>query len=776
MESSRKKAVVSRGENVSKGELLVLVQRVVLYITIILLLSLFIPAPWGVTEYTKGLLIISSALILVGIELIKIVTGRRVAFYKSFFDLGAVLIIGSFLVSTVASRDIGTSLWGFDNRLGMGLVAVASIYAITMVARGLISNMEEMSKLIRVMVWGIALSALLAILGSIGTDVWASLFALESVYPLGYSVLGLPLHAMVVWIIGLMLVLFLVALGNEKKLVFAHVLSVVTIIIALLLFTMSQGLLVVVLLLAALLGVATASALSSGGKKSSVTTWAVLLIVIISGVLVMSRLKGVRETVDPYVTLTQQVVLDGEATWKIVVSNLSDSLRTGFLGMGVDTFGVYYNRYRPVVSNGVDLSTVTYTSGSTEFMTLIGNNGLLGGLVWAGLGALLVYLLTKSVQRNSIDEGKSLMLVLIDIINVLIFVLSLVVSFSSVIYFIFFMMLSMRSVLSGLMNPRESEMFVLHLDVLVEKIGQHKNTSTANGLVVVVILLMGWGLYNVGEKTVSLSHVLVAEDKIVQTALQGGDLSLEEQRVVAQEVLAEYSEAIRLDRGNTYLYRRAASLVMQYIDSLFLEVNASDDAQSAYNEVAEDIDLYVKNALELTEEATERAPALYSNWDMRAFVYTRLTQYGFTSYYPDAIEMLGNAGSLNPNNPAIYYNLALMYNAQEDYETGLTMVKEALIRRADLESIALAGQISARIGELDDAKSYFEAALQLLEQIGAQDSSAYTTVQESISKLEEAIASGSSDLLYEDVDSVVEEVDALPEDQQAAELPDDSSE
>lgn len=728
----------------STMDLLNSVQKIVLYLIFFLAPSFFIPAPWGMTEFSRMLLVIGGTIILLAIELTKIFNGERLSLAKGLLDLVSLGVLGSVAISTVTSQDITTSLWGFDYRLGLGLVSIIAIYIVSFVVKTVVKDIKDVAAVLRSVTWGIGLSALLSLISVMGTNIVGVIFGIEHLYTAGYPVSGLPVISIVIWLLGILMTLATLGLGTEKKFSFVHMISLVASIAAIALFGSVQGLAVLIVFAIIFVVLLVTMIMRRDGDSKALMPWVASVLAILVVAVGVMRIPAVQETVFKNISLSQQISLDGQSTWGIVVATLAESVSTGFLGKGVDTFAIYYNQYRPSLTDTLDLSTITYTYGSSEFMTIIGNRGLLGGMIWLAVGGLIGFLAYKAWSKNEGPES-ALAVRIMDLTLIALYLVSFVSFYSTFVYLMLFVLIAIRVASVAVIAPREAENIVLQLDMLVEQITAKKTNSVSVVLTIIVLTIGVLGMVAVWNGTSALANSLRAEREIIDAQLEiadGVEYTQEEQREIISNAVGYYGVAMGQMENNTYLYRRASALIMQYVDSQFTEVNEADDPQKAYEDVSDQIDSNVRSAMELTETAVETAPAIYANWDSRAFVYISLVQYGFTNYYEDALEALQTAAILNPSNPAIYYNVALMYNTQEEYSKALSATQQALNLRIDLEPLLLAGQLDVQLEEYEDSLTYFEAAKTVLEQLEAEEYDIYTAVVDKIAEIEKAIESG----------------------------------
>ncbi len=98
-------------------------QRQIFYILLFFIPWFVVPLPWDPTEQIKVIFFTVFASTLVLIEIVKWIWGGKVTILKSVFDKAFLLIYLSFVLSTVFALDKWVAVWGFDGRMGIGLIS-----------------------------------------------------------------------------------------------------------------------------------------------------------------------------------------------------------------------------------------------------------------------------------------------------------------------------------------------------------------------------------------------------------------------------------------------------------------------------------------------------------------------------------------------------------------------------------------------------------------------------------------------------------------------------
>jgi hypothetical protein len=719
------------------------------YALLFLLPLLYFPTPWAAVGFNRGILVLSFVTLFVVLDLIKVFSGSRVQIARNRLDFTVIALGLGGLLATLFSTDLTTSLWGFDKGLGSGLVVLLALIYMGFSLRDLIKTSEDAAKLIRSLVWGLAASAFLSLMAVIGTDVLGKLMGIDLLIADSISVLGTPITALVAWGSGLVLLLTLVAMGYDRKYFFANLIAVNFLVIAFVIFSVGQSLGVIVLTLIALLVVGVAVFMRRGVESRSVARWLVVIFaVVIAGVSIV-RIPSVNDVMIDKMPVARQVDLNGETTWTISMASIAGSVKSGFFGTGLDTFPIIYNAYRPMYMDDLDLSSTTYSSGSNEFMTIIGTRGLVGGLLWIAVGAFVMYFAYDSFKRYLVADTDLAHLVL-SVFTAFLYGISFVAAFNVVILFLFVFGIMATISLEEANSPREARFLVMQFDMLTEKISRNKKQGINWGVVGVTTFLAIFVYWGIGNMFMSSILSVSAENKLVKAqseVLNGTEYTAAEERAIVEESVDLYSRAIEADSSNSYLYRRSATLIMQYVESDINEALQSEDPQAAFDTLSDKIQANTETALELTETAKEKASLYYSNWDTRASVLTKLVSYGYTNYLDDAYEALDIGLRLNPNNPGILYSSALLYQGEEKYAEALALVQEGLRLRVDLEPILLAAQLNIELDQYETGLEYLQAATSALTESGLGDSEIYAAIDDRLTEVKTAIASGNTQSL-----------------------------
>lgn len=709
----------------------------------------FVPTPWGVFEHSRGVLTLAAGVIIGGLSLIKIFSNRRFEFSRNLTDLAVLGVFVSILMATLFSNDFQTSLWGYDHRLGSGFVVLSTLILLGYLLRQQLKEADHLALLMRSFVWGLGLSALVSLFGTVGTDLYGSIFNLELMVSESIPLVGPSNIAVVTWFIGIIMTIALIAMGSDRKYSLIHLISVNLLGFAVILFSMGISFVVIALLLLVMAGMTLLFMGRRSVESNSASRWVYAIFGVMAVGLLVVRIPQVTEGLRSVVNISQQVPLDGETTWQISIKSLADTVKTGFFGFGLDTFPVIYNAYRPMFMGDYDLSNVTYSGGSSEFLTIVGTRGLVGTLLWLG-STLVIGLYVSRVISGYLKGEYSLTHAILSVGLITLMMLSFFMTFGLMIMAVLVFLIAFIAVIETINSPRDVDYFVIQVDLQSERVARASREKLNLGIAIAIGIVMAVLLVAVGRLFTSSIYGVKAENYLAQKRSEitaGNEYTGEEQRAFTSKALDYYGKAISYDEGNSYLYRRSATLVMTYVESQVNELSDNGSSNANLDEISQDLDKRIKNALKISEKVVDLAPAYYKSWDVHTYVLVKMVAYGYSQYRDDAYSAMDIALRLSPNNPGLYYNVALMYESEGKYSEALNAVEQGLNLRLDLEPVLLAAQLNIELDDPEKAVQYLQATMAALDEAGAKDSNIYLSISQRLNEVKSAIVNDNVDSL-----------------------------
>jgi len=698
-------------------------QRILFYITLVIIPWFVIPLPYDSTEILKSVVFIFLSSFIILLEIIKWIWDGKISIRKSSFDKVFLLLFLSFLISGVFAKDSWIGIWGYDGRMGGGLLVMVFLFLLFYLGRGFFQKRKDLILSGYALSIGILILQVLSVLSVFDINVFGWVPFVKE-----FFVVGLPLsfsfkEILVISGTSILLNIFLVISSlKEKKyqgLLFPIV-ALITSFILIPIFSVNRGALLPILLFVLLVPVCLVLWIH---LKKSQKSLPVLLLVLGALVLTFSigfQYESFRESIlgESFSTLTP-VTLGADISWVVASSSIVDNFARGLVGLGNDSFAIAYHLYRPGGNTVSLLGNTTFVNGSNEIFTTLANRGLIGTTVWVLLGIVYLRLLIKQVTESKGDRKPFSFILAIN--GFFIFLASFFIPFSFLMYFLLFV----STLLLVAFNSKEEDNEEFVLKFWAVNIGGDASkdiNKTMEGInwffTIVVTLLTTGGLILLFTRTMSLAYVVRAEAYNVEKNREYTDYEAEEiDFEVREEYLVRmanyYDKALEYNQSNPYINRKASLVSVEIIR--LLSEKAQEDQDNA-DAILSEISVWKNTAIDLSKKATNTSPLMYANWNTRASVYLGFINTGLSGYEEDALNALQASVNLNPLDYDAYYKAGQIYVIKEDYEKALSALNTAInINNNNVFAILLAGAVYREMGETEDAIAYFTAAKELLE-------------------------------------------------------------
>jgi len=281
------------------------------------------------------------------------------------------------------------------------------------------------------------------------------------------------------------------------------------------------------------------------------------------------------------------------------------------------------------------------------------------------------------------------------------------------------------------------EVYVINWGIFSHTSGNQSMKNMALGVTTVFVALGVFGMVMVGRLTASSFYAIKAETtaargRELQTADKLSDTQKQEMLISAAN---DYAKAISLNEENDVIHRRAALVVLQYLDQLAKKYNKTDvdaDKKTLFDQIA----TYIEISVEESKKATELGSQVYANWSTRSSVYSQLVGLGLSSYTKSALSALQSAASLNPLNYEVYYNAAQLYILNNETDTALRTLNQLFsINPSHIPSLILAGEISMKDKDLVQAARYFGDAKKVMEDSNSTTNDVYDYVTKRLKEI-----------------------------------------
>lgn len=723
-------------KDVSQPSNIVRIQKILFYLSLVVIPLSVIPLPWDLTELSMGLMMMTFSTLILGLELIRFFKEGSLEIAQSKIDKGTLAIVASALLSTIFSISTYTSNWGYDYRLGSGFLVLALLFLYALSARSFIRSTSDVVKGLFALVMGVGASALFSLMSFYNFNLFALFPSYNDLFTLGLPLYSSARVSLIAWGTSSLISTFLIIWGltnHKKEIILGGSLSLVTTLVATLLFSINQGVVIATVLLGIFIA-ALVVPYMRGRKVPGSYTMPLLIITAVFGLLFgLLRIPQVQEAViSGNKNVITQLPIDQEVSWDVASSAVSETMRSGAFGLGYDSFSVAYNRYRGLTDETVLLNSTNFTYAYNHILNTLANTGLLGLAAWG----LLVYLIAVDLIKmfkKGLEKIDDLLSFVVSLVVVFILIASLFSYFNFIVLFLLFIVMTMKV----LLNTEGAERFVIKMDMFVEKYSANRSRTLSTGMTIVVIFVAGLSLYWIGANFMASNKTIEAErtTAVAREKELNGDLSDIEREEVLIEASNLYAEAVRLNPNNAVSHRRAALIISQYSTLLVADYNETEDADDK-EELFDEISTYIEIMTEESERATDLAPAVYSNWETRSSIYTNLISMGLTAFTQTALSTLQQAALLNPLNYDIYYNAAQLYIVDGDVDSALRSLNQVFtINTVHVPSLVLAGELSESDGDMTQAERFFDTAKDAMEDFGSTDSSIYDYVVDKLTAL-----------------------------------------
>ncbi len=711
------------------------------------------PFPWDWTERSMSLVILLIATVIVGLEFVKLIWEGKVTFLKSTLDGGILAVLVSLILSTIFSRDVNTSLWGADGRLGSGIIVFVTIILVCLCARTFIKSLKEIKTGLMILVMSFTVINILSIFSFLGVNVWGFLPIYKNLSQVGLPLLrSSKVHLLINFILLIVDWGFIVDYITNKEgkrtsftlAIIAASLSAVNVWI----FSINQGIgmiLLFVLLMATLWFFGLRKLKVSGviSRDIVISMISILLVVIIPTVVLL--IPTLRNIILPKsVNLVAQVSLGADVSWIVAASVFVTSFGRGLLGMGVDTYAMSYNLLRPLSTSLLEYNNVNFYYAGSEVFTKFANGGFVWLLAWGVLGFVIIKTIVKDMGKAKIykeDAEGSWYLLLLDFVILYIFLSSFFTAFNVLVVLILILLVALRSILLENLSKGTESKFVLKLwtaNVSPES-ENGKGTYNLNIVLTVLVACLTTGAFGLWvSKTVSSVFMLKAESFYVEQNAKYKDTTptLEQREAFVASMAHFYSQAAKFDSADPLVNRKTGTMYLEMVGIAAEKYTNGENSDTQKADLITSVGKWKNYALDYTRKSIDTDNAMYVNWEARVQVYMGLVGMGFNDYASDALYSLNKALELNPLNYELYYSKAQIYVVNKDNDSALSALTQALgINAKHIPSVLLAADINKQKGNTAVYESYLKAAKKILENSGQTDTDVYKEVSKKLNEI-----------------------------------------
>jgi O-antigen ligase len=686
-------------------------------------------------EFNKMIFIYGSTVIIAFLWFYKMVVNKKIILKKTSLDIPIIIFFISQIVSTIFSIDKHVSIFGYYGRFNGGLLSI-TCYIILFYA--LISNKNDIEKLLKSIIASSLMVILWAIPGHFGYDLTCLLFTGKfnnscwdnstlAFRPelRAFSTLGQPnwlgAYLAVVFFIG---IYFLIKNKSNIKYLLLNS-SYLFLNFSMLLFTRSRS---------AILSVFVGLVLFLGYYLLFIklSFKKILVILLVITVIPIFFFKTGEDKIDKYlkfpITKLQETnkspIINNQSP--ITSSNVTESfdIRTivwegawtlakhyPLFGTGVETFAYSYNFVRPVAHNLTSEWDYVYNKAHNEYFNYLATTGFVGlGSYLIFIGAFTVYIVRKiKYQRSNIKttdqkskilkNSKSLNLDF----NFEILTLSLFCGWLTILITNFFGFSTTTTQLFFYLIPAIifSKAMINEDATSLDKLNGYQLLAIFGVATYAVYLLFSLGVYYSADVNYSygLKYVKVNDQ---------------------QKAAGFFEKALRLRNEPIYMDRFSSSLA--YLSAL---ASVQKETEIA-GEIASLSDTYNRKLI-------QDYPQNVFYWKTRAknmYYFFQIT--GKENELKQGISALKNAQKLSPTDPKIPYSLALynsaLFDLSKNNQEKQTLLKLSIdeinnvikLKPNYREGYILKGQLLKKYDFNTEAKSTFEYILKNFDKNDAE--------------------------------------------------------
>lgn len=399
------------------------------------------------------------------------------------------------------------------------------------------------------------------------------------------------------------------------------------------------------------------------------------------------------------VRLPLEVGLSQGVSWDVVSSAVTSGVKKFLIGGGPATFSMDFSRYRPESFNANFAWNVRFGQPSSTVLELLGSTGVLGMVAFAavvllGIGTILITWFRKVtaggfINRVAKDESAAEFMPLFWAVAtawVTLLVAGFFMVYTSVLWFLFFVLLALLSALSmAVLREHESSVrFSL-------KTSPQYTLLVSFGFIIASAAILVFGIF--------LSRFLVAEVYYARGLSQVV-------RGAPEEAIANFSRAI------AYHPRRASYHVSLAQGYLLQGLKLVGAGQADPNLITTLVALAVNEA----KRATELAPSNVAAWQSLATMYANARPIA-----PDAntwvLRSLERAIELEGTNPILYVQMGNAQFVARNNDEAIKNYQRAIQLKPDyIDAYINLATLEEGTGKVDDAINHLSQALLLAPQ------------------------------------------------------------
>lgn len=724
------------------------IQRYLLYALCLILPLAIIPLSWDWNERVMSLCILIFSTLILGLEIVKLVWYGKISILKTALDGGILLLVASYTISTIFSKDLNSSIWGIDGRLGNGFVLLVTMMLFAVVSRSFLTDIKHVKTVLFSFLIGITICNVLSIFTFLGVNIWEGIPLYRNFFQGGLPLIRLTKAHLLTNILALVVSFgfigeFFIS-KSKREIALISLPSSLIAIVNILLYSMVQGLWIVIvfLVLFVLYNLLLLQKLKLSSKSwKSILVIFLLMTICISIPFALLQIGDIRDKLLPKdFNLVGQVFLGNDASWRVSSSLFVSSVKSAIVGLGTDTYSIAYNMFKPLSPVLLAHNNVTFYNAGNEVFTQLTNGGLLWFAVWTYIGFLICKVFIFDIKNIKIYKDKRNLwyIMIINLLILTLFVSSFTVVYSVINYFILILLFSLRGIVRNILIKDSDDKFLLKLWATSSSSPTGKDIQNVSIFFTILVGLLVVGLSKVWfSKLIADFYVLSAESYALEQVGKKTDSKNMEQlsENVLDYMIDNYIHASNLDPNNP-LYKRKLSLL--YLEKskskakTYLSVNEKNRDPKLYEEIGK-----LKNyAIDYSRKSIDISSNVYANWESSINVYMGLVSLGYRDNIADAVISLNKAIDLNPLNYELYYGKAQIHILNNEIDEALKVLSQGLsINPEHIPSLMLSAELNNKKGNSSVYESYLRAVQKILELRQKTNSDIYKEVLQKIENL-----------------------------------------
>jgi hypothetical protein len=353
-------------------------------------------------------------------------------------------------------------------------------------------------------------------------------------------------------------------------------------------------------------------------------------------------------------------------------------------GLGPNRFSEAYALYKPSSINSTPFWDVAFNSGSGLLPTLVSTTGLLGILAWLIFFIMLVKSGLKSIL-SSIKNGENWETMAFFVLSLYLFVSAFFYATGEVLFLLAF---AFAGVFIGLSSSSHARG-----EVSVSFLNDHRKSFFSILLLLLLIIASAAATFMYLTRVASVAYfgraVTASTVPVAETSI---------------------NKALSLHVNDLYL-RTYSQIYLVKLSTLSGKGDSLTDAEKAT--MQDSLNQSVTGA----QLATVYDAKNYLNFQALGSLFQSLATLGIKDANANAIEAYKTASALNPLNPGLKLNLAVISNALGKTQDAKDFANAALTLKPDyVDALVVLSQIAKSEGDGAHALSYAQMALSLAPQ------------------------------------------------------------